>query len=119
MSGNIYQRSSTKRVNRRGRGACAAAVPAASSLLPPTSPLYVRRLAGAVRRAIYQGGAYYCHTRLFRVRFHRDRIEYQPLSSSANSRRWVWAEKLDGFTDWRGRDVCASRELPRARRAGA
>ena len=87
----------------------------ARPFLSTTDPLYLRRLAAAVRHAIWRGSAYYCGTRIWRVRFHHNRIEYQALGGSVNARpRWQWASKPEGFTDGsRGGDICASREQPR------
>lgn len=96
----------------RGRGG------GARGLLAFTDPLYLRRLAREVRRAVYRGSAYYCGIRIWRVRFHQGRIQFQRLSDSANSwrPRWQWAMKPEGFTDGR-HDICASRQLPRKRGA--
>jgi len=84
----------------------------ATNLLPSTSPVYLRRLARELRRHLYRGSLYYRRTRVWRVRLHCGRIEYQPLSSSANAPRWQVAHKPDGFSDGR-HDVCASRAQPR------
>jgi hypothetical protein len=104
MSANIY---------RRGRGACAAAIPANSSLLSTTSPLYLRRLTREIRRAFVHVGVYYCHQRIFSVRFRQGRIQFQ----QALGERWRWASKPELFINGYGRQICASRE--QTRRGGA
>lgn len=120
MSGNIYRspssKSAVRRVTRRGHRACAAAIPANSSLLLPTSPLFLHRLVRAIRTALTSGEVYYCHAdRVAAVRFHRGCIQFKSRVGKFTSHYWHHASKPEGFTDSSGHAICASRELPRKR----